>query len=281
MTNLTLTYPETYMTGNITITGNLDLGPETLNTTNTAGNTNYTITLAPGATVTRMGSGMVTGTLEKQYTGPTTFTYPVGTLNGYSPVTANVTSSSNPSSLSVQAVQGIEPNANPQNTALQRYWTINKTSGTLTSNLTFQYLASDVPSGTQESSEHLNQWEGFWFQPAATTNTTNHTASTTVPVSNFSDWTLLPLAPTAADVSVSGRAFAADGSALRGVRVALSDASGHTFNAITNAFGYYSFENVPSGASYLLNGSARGYVFTPRVVTVSDQLTNVDLTALP
>ncbi|HEY2847740.1 MAG TPA: DNA/RNA non-specific endonuclease, partial [Pyrinomonadaceae bacterium] len=138
VSNLTLAYPETYMTGNVTVTGNLTLGPETLNTTNAAGTGNFTLTLAPGASVTRMNSGMVTGTLAKQYSSASdSFTYPVGTPNGYSPVTANLTAlGTNPSTLAVNAVQAAEPNVNPQSTALKRYWTLTET-GDLTANLTF------------------------------------------------------------------------------------------------------------------------------------------------
>jgi endonuclease G len=193
MTNLTLTYPETYMTGNVTVTGTLTLGPETLNTTSSNGATNYTITLAPGATVSRINGGMVTGNLEKQYNASgQSFTYPVGTLNGYSPVTANLTGlNTNPSSLAVKAVQGIEPNAVAQNTALKRYWTLTET-GDLTTNLVFNYLDADVPSGTPESSLELDKYEGIFNQWPATIDTSANTVTTTAPVSEFSDWTLLP-----------------------------------------------------------------------------------------
>lgn len=49
---------------------------------------------------------------------------------------------------------------------------------------------------------------------------------------------------------------------------------------VTNAFGYYHFDEVQSGGTYLLNAQARGYTFTPRVLAVNDELTDLDLTAL-
>jgi len=282
-TNLSVAYPQNYLQGNVTVNGVLALGPNDAITTNSTGTTNYKITLAPGATVTRLNSGFVNGTLEKQFSAPNqSFTYPVGTQNGYSPVTANLTAlGTNPSSLAVKAIQGAQPNANPQSTALKRYWTLTET-GDLTTNLVFNYLDIDVPAGTQESSLQLNKYEGFWTQQPAVTDTTANTASTTSPVSAFSDWTLLPaLAPTAANVTVSGRVFAAEGSPLRGARVTINDGAGHMLTAITNSFGYYSFASVPAGTSYLLSSSAKGYTFTPRVVTVNDQLADLDITALP
>ena len=278
MANLTLTYPETYMTGNVTVTGNLNLGPETLNTTNTAGNTNFTITLAPGATVTRMNGGMVTGTLDKQYNASNqSFTYPVGTLNGYSPVTANLTAlGTNPSDLSVKAMQGVEPNAAAQTGALKRYWTLTET-GDLTANLIFNYLDTDVPSGTAENSLVLDKYEGFFQQWPASQDTNANTVTTTTPVSQFSDWTLLqPLGTTAAAVTVSGRVLDNTGVGVRNARVVLADPSGNTRTAVTNAFGYYQFEGVESGSTFVASVSARGYLYPQRLVQVFDTLSDVD-----
>lgn len=280
VTNLTLTYPETYMTGNVTVTGTLALGPETLNTTNTTGNTNYTITLAPGATVTRMSSGMVTGTLEKQYNASNqSFTYPVGTLNGYSPVTANLTALGiNPSSLSVNAIQGVEPNATARTGALKRYWTINET-GDLTANLVFNYLDADVPSGTQENSLKLDKDEGIFTEWPATQDTTANTVTTTTPVSQFSNWTLLPpLGTTAAVVTVSGRVLDSSGGGVRNARVTLADPYGNTETVVTNAFGYYHFENIQSGSTFIASVSSRGRLYSQRLVQVFDSLSDIDFT---
>ena len=90
-----------------------------------------------------------------------------------------------------------------------------------------------------------------------------------------------PLGTTAAHVAVSGRVQSALGLDLRGVRVTLDDGTGHPITAITNAFGYYHFDGVQSGGTYVLNAGARGYTFSPRVIPVTDQLSDLDLTALP
>ncbi len=279
VTNLTIGYPETYMTGDVTVTGTLALGPETLNTSNAAGTSNFTVTLAPGASVTRTNGGMVTGTLSKQYSSSSdSFTYPVGTLNGYSPITANLTAlGTNPSSLSVKAVQNVEPNANPQNTALKRYWTLTE-AGDLTANLVFNYLDSDVPSGTTESSLRLNKWEGSYIQVPAAIDTSANTVTTSSPVSAFSNWTLLPML-TAAEVSVSGRVLTAEGRGVTNALVVFTDLSGQTRTAVTNRTGRYTFYDVPVGSSFVANVKSRRFVFTPRIVQVFDNLTDEDFSA--
>ena len=52
-------------------------------------------------------------------------------------------------------------------------------------------------------------------------------------------------------------------------------------SVITNAFGYYHFDDVRVGSVYLVEASAQGYTFTPQVVSVNDQLDGLNLTALP
>jgi hypothetical protein len=81
-------------------------------------------------------------------------------------------------------------------------------------------------------------------------------------------------------VSVSGRVRSAAGVGIRNVRVTIDDGTGHPMSVITNAFGYYRFDEVRSGGTYLLRANARGYTFTPKIVSVTDDLTGIDLTAL-
>jgi len=82
--------------------------------------------------------------------------------------------------------------------------------------------------------------------------------------------------PTAAGVVVAGRVLASDGSGVRGALVSLTDIHGIQRTAVTNAFGYYTFDSVQSGASYVMRASARRYTFSPKTVNVSDSLGDVD-----
>ena len=91
-------------------------------------------------------------------------------------------------------------------------------------------------------------------------------------------WGLQLLAPTAAGVSISGRVATVSGSPIYGATVSLTDAAGTVRTAITNPFGYYSFDGITSGEDYILGATARGLTFQSRLLHVTDSLTDADLT---
>ena len=218
--DLNITAPNTTLGGNIVVNGNLTLGGSQLNTGN------FKITLGPNAAVSRI-SGYVIGNLEKQFANASdAFEYPVGTPNGYSPVNVALTAlGQTPSSLTIKAVEGVQPNVTSPAVSLKRYWTLTET-GDLTANLTFNYLDADVPNGVLESSLTLQRYEGTFTQIPANINTTANTASTTG-ISTFSDWVLVaPLGPTAASASVGGRITSSNGRGVFGATVVMTDQSG-------------------------------------------------------
>lgn len=91
-------------------------------------------------------------------------------------------------------------------------------------------------------------------------------------------------APTAAGASINGRVVAANGRGISKTYVTLSGGSlpGPVY-ALTNAFGYYTLENIPSGQTYTLTVSSKRYQFanTTRVINLDDNLTGIDFTADP
>jgi uncharacterized delta-60 repeat protein len=91
---------------------------------------------------------------------------------------------------------------------------------------------------------------------------------------------LSDLAPTAANVSVSGR-ISSGKSGLAGIPVALTDSNGDTRTATTNSFGGYKFDAVAAGRTYVVSVAHKKYVFSPgsRVLNVSEDLSEVDFTA--
>jgi hypothetical protein len=98
----------------------------------------------------------------------------------------------------------------------------------------------------------------------------------------FSDWTAgNPLAPTAAPVSITGRVFDSTGRAISKARVILTDQDGTILSAITNAFGYYNFDGVVAGRSYVASITSKGYTFAPRLISVTDDLTDLNFFAQP
>lgn len=96
-----------------------------------------------------------------------------------------------------------------------------------------------------------------------------------------SDVVIVGLAPSAAGVSVSGRLLTPSGEGVKGGRVSLVSSGGEVAASISNAFGYYSFENVVPGETYIIMVASKRYVFAPRVVTVVDQVADLNLVAEP
>ena len=170
---------------NMTVNGTLSLSGGLIDTSAN------TLTLGTTATISRT-SGQVMGNLKKQFGGAGSFTYTVGTANGYSPIDATVTAGSG--ELTVKAVQGPQPIVNASQ-SLQRYWSLNGSG--ITVNLVFHYLdPADISAGGSDASYRIIRVsEGTptsflndcasgspCVDPTADTMTINN-------VSSFSDWT--------------------------------------------------------------------------------------------
>ncbi len=164
------------VTNELTLTGILGTGANTLS-------------LGCSATMTGAGAtSYVAGNLKKTFcaTGPKSFE--VGTANGYSPVDATTTAGTLPADLTVTAVQGPQPFASPAALALQRYWTLAGSGFTV--DLTFHYLATDVPVTANETSFVIYKFNGGAFtKPGGTVTAATHSAAITG-VTSFSDWTV-------------------------------------------------------------------------------------------
>jgi hypothetical protein len=87
------------------------------------------------------------------------------------------------------------------------------------------------------------------------------------------------LAPTAAAVTIGGRVLDANGRAVSRAVVSMTDASGAVRTGITSPFGYYGFENVRAGDVYLFEVRHKSYTFAPQVLSVTEELGNVNFTA--
>jgi hypothetical protein len=85
----------------------------------------------------------------------------------------------------------------------------------------------------------------------------------------------VPSSP-AANVSVSGRVTSSAFRGIRSARVTISDSSGNSRMTTTSSFGYYRFENVVPGVTYTISVAYRDYVFTPQVLQINDNLTDVN-----
>ncbi|MCA1622625.1 MAG: carboxypeptidase-like regulatory domain-containing protein [Acidobacteria bacterium] len=89
------------------------------------------------------------------------------------------------------------------------------------------------------------------------------------------------LAPTAATVSISGRVMTASGRGIRNVRLILTDTNGQIRTATTTSFGYYRFDDVPAGETYILSAIGKRYTFSQpvQVLNISEETDGVNFIA--
>ena len=88
-------------------------------------------------------------------------------------------------------------------------------------------------------------------------------------------------APTAAAVSVSGRVMTASGRGLSNALVYLTTQSGETRISRSSAFGYYHFDDVAAGQTVIISVVSKRYQFTPQVVNVTDNLSELNFIGQP
>lgn len=88
-------------------------------------------------------------------------------------------------------------------------------------------------------------------------------------------------APVAAGVSVSGRVLTPDGQGVRGAVITIAGLNGEPRTARTGSFGYYRFDDILVGETYLISVASKRYQFTPRTIGIFDELTDVDFVAEP
>ena len=103
--------------------------------------------------------------------------------------------------------------------------------------------------------------------------TANGTTSDIIVAHVESDLDCLATIPTASDVTISGRVTTATGTAISRATVTLTDAVGNSRTTTTNSLGTYKFDGVESGASYILQASARTYTFEPALVNPKEDVT--------
>lgn len=130
--------------------------------------------------------------------------------------------------------------------------------------------------GGQNSTGGTFALDGTVGQSTAGTNSSNAPFSV---AGGF--WAAVPLGTTAASVSISGRLLTSDGTGLTNARVILTDASGTTRATSSSSFGFYRFDEVEVGQTYILSVISRRYQFTTQVLTVLEDIENLNFIAQP
>ncbi|GIU81304.1 MAG: CSLREA domain-containing protein [Acidobacteria bacterium] len=90
------------------------------------------------------------------------------------------------------------------------------------------------------------------------------------------NYSLFIAAPSAASVTVSGRVFAGSSKGLRNAYVVLTDDQGISRIARTTSFGYYRFDEVEAGRTYILTVQSKRYAYEPKVLFVTEDMTDVN-----
>lgn len=87
-------------------------------------------------------------------------------------------------------------------------------------------------------------------------------------------------APTAAAVPVSGKVLTTKGTGIARALITMTDDRGNTFTTRTNTFGFYKFENVAAGQSYVFSITSKNYNFEQQIVPVLETVSELNFYAL-
>lgn len=89
------------------------------------------------------------------------------------------------------------------------------------------------------------------------------------------------ISPTAAPITIAGRVKTSSHRGIRGAVVTLSSDKGHLRSITTSSFGFYRFQSLTAGETYILTVSAARYVFSnpSTVVAAEDNVADLDFVA--
>ena len=113
-----------------------------------------------------------------------------------------------------------------------------------------------------------------------TVSRTTETTTIGTKPANGQTYTFTPsLAPTAAGVSVSGRVLTGSGRGLMNTTVTMTDMNGSTRAVRTGAFGYFRFNEVEAGQTYIVSVGSKRYSLAPQVISVTEDVSELNFTA--
>lgn len=194
--NLTTRFGNIDLISDIIINESLTLQNGNIKTINF--DTSY-VRMNQGAVVTRSGSGYVDGYLVR-WASSGIVDFPVGTANGYSPVSFNFNNVTNLNTITVGAFQNVHPNVVTQAQSMQRYWNITKNSALTFTNtsINFQYLPQDFNSAffeaTDEAAMVVGKYDNSWSFPTISSRLPGGPSDggsiTVSGITSFSDFTL-------------------------------------------------------------------------------------------
>ncbi len=195
--NLTTRFGNIDLISDITINQSLTLQNGNINTIRI--DTALSVRVNQGAVVTRPGSGYVNGKLVR-WAANGNVDFPVGTTNGYSPVSFGFSSVTNPNIITVRAFETEHPNVVTLAQSMKRYWKITKDSALTFTNtsINFQYLPADFNTAFFEATDEavmvVGKYDTSWTFPTITSRNpggNNDGGNITISgVTSFSDFTM-------------------------------------------------------------------------------------------
>jgi hypothetical protein len=87
--------------------------------------------------------------------------------------------------------------------------------------------------------------------------------------------------PTAASASISGRVLTAYGRGVSGVVITVQGTDGVSKTVVTNTLGYYRFDGLQAGETFVVAARSRRYTFAVpvQVVNLGDSIAGLDFRA--
>jgi len=87
---------------------------------------------------------------------------------------------------------------------------------------------------------------------------------------------------TAASASVGGKIIGLDGSGISRISIIATNSSGQNYYAVSNSFGFYKFDNLPTGDTYVfqISSKKRQFANPTQVVSINENVTDLNFTAI-
>lgn len=142
------------------------------------------------------------------------------------------------------------------------------------SNPPYDITQSVIASGGGKSDSAQYSITGTIGQTIAGTN------SSAPPIAVRGGFWQFFLSPTAAMVSISGRVLTKTGEPIALVRVSLHGSDGGVRSAITNPFGNFRIDDIQAGQTYVLSATHRRHQFVAQAISVTDEITDLEITPL-
>lgn len=170
----------------------------------------------------------------------------------------------------------------PNNVNLLTSPRVIQTSAAFSGEVTVKFILPErIDSANFNAAQILHLENGAWIDRTANTPPRDFATRTIYArVNSLGAFAVVsPLTQTAANTDVSGRILTSQGKSVARARITFTDNTGQTHFALTNQFGYYRFRDVALRGTYIFNASSKSYKFSPQILTVNDQLDDLNFTS--